>query len=106
MPTDAVLFDVAGTLAVPEDRDAWLAGATAALDLVVDEPAVLAAELERVGGARGPRPAPGRRGARAPGRCPSRCGRPTRRATAARTRIAPGTSACSRARRCRTRAWP
>jgi HAD superfamily hydrolase (TIGR01509 family) len=57
MPTDAVLFDVAGTLAVPEDRDAWLAGATAALDLVVDEPAVLAAELERVGRPGGPYPA-------------------------------------------------
>src|SRR3954454_11115372 len=57
MPTDAVLFDVAGTLAVPEDRDAWLAGATAALDLVVGEPPALAAELERVGRPGGPYPA-------------------------------------------------
>ncbi|HWH92680.1 MAG TPA: HAD-IA family hydrolase [Baekduia sp.] len=53
----AVLFDVAGTLAMPEDRDAWLRGAAASLDLVLDDPAALAAELERVGRPGGPYPA-------------------------------------------------
>jgi HAD superfamily hydrolase (TIGR01509 family) len=52
----AVLFDVAGTLAMPEDRDAWLAGAASSLGVAVDDPAALAAELERVGRPGGPYP--------------------------------------------------
>jgi HAD superfamily hydrolase (TIGR01509 family) len=46
----AVLFDVAGTLAMPEPRDAWLAGAE------LDDPA-LAAALEAAGRPGGPYPA-------------------------------------------------
>jgi HAD superfamily hydrolase (TIGR01509 family) len=45
----AVLFDVAGTLAMPEARDAWLAG------VGLDDPA-LAAELEAAGRPGGPYP--------------------------------------------------
>jgi HAD superfamily hydrolase (TIGR01509 family) len=52
----AVLLDVAGTLAMPEDRDAWLAGAAASAGVRVDDPAALAAELERVGRPGGPYP--------------------------------------------------
>jgi HAD superfamily hydrolase (TIGR01509 family) len=51
-PIDAVLFDFTGTLAIPEGRDAWLAGAAATLglDLGGDEAAAaLAEELERAG---------------------------------------------------------
>jgi HAD superfamily hydrolase (TIGR01509 family) len=55
----AVLFDVAGTLAMPEARDAWLAGAAASigLDLGSDGAAqALAAELEVAGRPGGPYP--------------------------------------------------
>jgi HAD superfamily hydrolase (TIGR01509 family) len=46
----AVLFDVAGTLAIPEDRDAWLAGAAATAGVALDgEAAALAAALESAG---------------------------------------------------------
>jgi HAD superfamily hydrolase (TIGR01509 family) len=57
MGVRAVLFDVAGTLAMPEDRDAWLAGAASALGLTLDDPAALAEELERTGRPGGPYPA-------------------------------------------------
>jgi len=58
MDVRGVLFDVAGTLAMPEDRDAWLAGAAASLGLAPpDDAATLAAELERVGRPGGPYPA-------------------------------------------------
>jgi HAD superfamily hydrolase (TIGR01509 family) len=53
----AVLFDVAGTLAMPEARDTWLAGAAAEIGAAVADPAALAAELERVGRPGGPYPA-------------------------------------------------
>ena len=57
--TRAVLFDVAGTLAMPEDRDRWLrrAAATAGFD-VGDERAAarLAESLEAVGRPGGPYP--------------------------------------------------
>lgn len=55
----AVLFDVAGTLAMPEGRDAWLAGAAASIgvDLGGDGAAhALAAELEAAGRPGGPYP--------------------------------------------------
>ena len=47
----AVLFDVAGTLALPEDRDEWLAAAAAEVGVTLDADAapVLAAELEAAG---------------------------------------------------------
>jgi len=48
----AVLFDVAGTLAMPEGRDAWLAGAGVA----VEGRAALADELEAAGRPGGPYP--------------------------------------------------
>lgn len=50
MPTRAVLFDFAGTLAMPEERDAWLAAAGVSVD------GDLAARLEAVGRP-GPTPA-------------------------------------------------
>jgi HAD superfamily hydrolase (TIGR01509 family) len=56
MDVRAVLFDVAGTLAMPEDRDAWLAGAAASLGLSPADAGTLAAELERVGRPGGPYP--------------------------------------------------
>jgi HAD superfamily hydrolase (TIGR01509 family) len=56
MDVRAVLFDVAGTLAMPEDRNAWLAGAAARLDLAIEDPAALADELERTGRPGGPYP--------------------------------------------------
>ncbi|MCZ4493996.1 MAG: hypothetical protein QOH30_759 [Baekduia sp.] len=48
---EAVLFDVAGTLALPEDRDAWLAAAAADVGVALDADAspALAAELEAAG---------------------------------------------------------
>jgi HAD superfamily hydrolase (TIGR01509 family) len=52
----AVLFDVAGTLAMPEGRDGWLAGAAETAGVAVDDAAALAAELERVGRPGGPYP--------------------------------------------------
>lgn len=55
----AVLFDVAGTLAMPEARDAWLAGAAAGIgvDLGGDGAVpALAAELEAAGRPGGPYP--------------------------------------------------
>jgi HAD superfamily hydrolase (TIGR01509 family) len=57
MDVRGVLFDVAGTLAMPEDRDAWLAGAAASLGLAPVDAGTLAAELERVGRPGGPYPA-------------------------------------------------
>lgn len=54
-----VLFDVAGTLAMPETRDAWLAGAAASIgvDLGGDVAArTLAAQLEIAGRPGGPYP--------------------------------------------------
>jgi HAD superfamily hydrolase (TIGR01509 family) len=58
MDVRAVLFDVAGTLAMPEGRNAWLAGAAAALGLALDGDAqALAAELEAAGRPGGPYPA-------------------------------------------------
>jgi HAD superfamily hydrolase (TIGR01509 family) len=56
MPVKAVLFDVAGTLAMPEEREAWVRGGARTLDLVLDNPAALAAELERIGRPGGPYP--------------------------------------------------
>jgi HAD superfamily hydrolase (TIGR01509 family) len=55
----AVLFDVAGTLAMPEDRDAWLAGALAAVGAAMEPEAAraLAARLEAAGRPGGPYPA-------------------------------------------------
>jgi HAD superfamily hydrolase (TIGR01509 family) len=53
---EAVLFDVAGTLAIPEDREAWVAGAAAEVGVAVGDVAALAAELERVGRPGGPYP--------------------------------------------------
>jgi HAD superfamily hydrolase (TIGR01509 family) len=54
----AVLFDVAGTLAMPGHRDRWLAGAAAAVGVSVaaDDARSLAAELERAGRPGGPYP--------------------------------------------------
>jgi FMN phosphatase YigB (HAD superfamily) len=55
----AVLFDVAGTLAMPEARDAWLAGAAASIGVDLGGPAVagaLAEELELAGRPGGPYP--------------------------------------------------
>jgi HAD superfamily hydrolase (TIGR01509 family) len=48
---EAVLFDVAGTLALPEDRDAWLAAAASAVGVALDADAApaLAADLEAAG---------------------------------------------------------
>jgi HAD superfamily hydrolase (TIGR01509 family) len=60
MPGDvrAVLFDVAGTLAMPEDRDTWLAAAATAAGVVLDGNAAdLAARLEAAGRPGGPYPA-------------------------------------------------
>src|SRR4051794_37024896 len=54
---DAVLFDMAGTLAVPEHRDAWMAGAAATAGVACDDPSALAERLERVGRPGGPYPA-------------------------------------------------
>jgi HAD superfamily hydrolase (TIGR01509 family) len=47
----AVLFDVAGTLALPEDRDAWLAAAAFEVGVALDADAApaLAAQLEAAG---------------------------------------------------------
>jgi HAD superfamily hydrolase (TIGR01509 family) len=56
MTVQAVLFDVAGTLAIPEERAAWVAGGAAALGLELDDPAALTAELERIGRPGGPYP--------------------------------------------------
>jgi HAD superfamily hydrolase (TIGR01509 family) len=56
----AVLFDVAGTLAMPEAREAWLAGAAASIgvDLGGDGAVhALSAELEAAGRPGGPYPA-------------------------------------------------
>jgi HAD superfamily hydrolase (TIGR01509 family) len=53
---EAVLFDVAGTLAMPEEREAWVRGAAARAGVAVDDVAALAAELERVGRPGGPYP--------------------------------------------------
>jgi HAD superfamily hydrolase (TIGR01509 family) len=57
-PIAAVLFDVAGTLAMPEDRDAWVAGAAATLGLDLGGVAAraLAVALERAGRPGGPYP--------------------------------------------------
>ncbi len=55
----AVLFDVAGTLAMPEARDAWLAGAAASVGVDLGEPPaalVLAEALEIAGRPGGPYP--------------------------------------------------
>jgi hypothetical protein len=55
----AVLFDVAGTLAMPEARDAWLAGAAASIGVDLGGPAAaraLAVELEVAGRPGGPYP--------------------------------------------------
>jgi HAD superfamily hydrolase (TIGR01509 family) len=57
MAVAAVLFDVAGTLAVPEARDAWVAGGAAALGVALNDAAALAAELETIGRPGGPYPA-------------------------------------------------
>jgi HAD superfamily hydrolase (TIGR01509 family) len=56
MTVEAVLFDVAGTLAMPEEREAWLAQGARALGVPVADPLALAAELERVGRPGGPYP--------------------------------------------------
>jgi HAD superfamily hydrolase (TIGR01509 family) len=56
MEIEAVLFDVAGTLAIPEEREVWLAGAAGSAGVEVDDVAGLAAELERVGRPGGPYP--------------------------------------------------
>jgi HAD superfamily hydrolase (TIGR01509 family) len=56
MAIEAVLFDVAGTLAIPEEREAWVVGAAATAGVAVDDVAALAAELERVGRPGGPYP--------------------------------------------------
>lgn len=54
----AVLFDVAGTLAMPEDRDAWLAAAADAAGITLDgDAAALAIRLEGAGRPGGPYPA-------------------------------------------------
>jgi HAD superfamily hydrolase (TIGR01549 family) len=55
----AVLFDVAGTLAMPSDRHGWLARGAAAVgaSLGVEEARALAAELEAAGRPGGPYPA-------------------------------------------------
>jgi HAD superfamily hydrolase (TIGR01509 family) len=55
----AVLFDVAGTLAMPGDRDAWLAGGAAAVGVSLGpaQARALAAELEAAGRPGGPYPA-------------------------------------------------
>ncbi|WP_272475842.1 HAD-IA family hydrolase [Baekduia alba] len=52
----AVLFDVAGTLAMPEERDAWVAGAAARAGVAVADPAALAVALEQAGRPGGPYP--------------------------------------------------
>jgi HAD superfamily hydrolase (TIGR01509 family) len=57
--TRAVLFDVAGTLAMPEDRDRWLRGAAATAGADVGDRAAaarLAARLEGIGRPGGPYP--------------------------------------------------
>lgn len=54
MPIAAVLFDFAGTLLVPEPREAWVAAACP--DLAPDEVADLADRLERAGRSGGPEP--------------------------------------------------
>jgi HAD superfamily hydrolase (TIGR01509 family) len=56
---EAVLFDVAGTLAMPAERDEWLARATSAVGVSLDPgaAAALAAELEAAGRPGGPYPA-------------------------------------------------
>jgi HAD superfamily hydrolase (TIGR01509 family) len=56
MAVEAVVFDVAGTLAMPEEREAWVRGGADALGIAVDDPAALAAELERAGRPGGPYP--------------------------------------------------
>jgi FMN phosphatase YigB (HAD superfamily) len=56
MTVEAVLFDVAGTLAIPEERGAWVAGGAATLGLELDDPSALAEELERIGRPGGPYP--------------------------------------------------
>ncbi|HEY6760426.1 MAG TPA: HAD-IA family hydrolase [Baekduia sp.] len=53
---EAVLFDVAGTLAIPEEREAWVRGAAREAGVEVPDVAALAAELERVGRPGGPYP--------------------------------------------------
>jgi HAD superfamily hydrolase (TIGR01509 family) len=57
-PVTAVLFDVAGTLAMPEGRDAWLAAGAAALGLDLDPAGAreLAVALETAGRPGGPYP--------------------------------------------------
>jgi HAD superfamily hydrolase (TIGR01509 family) len=57
-PVTAVLFDVAGTLAMPEDRDAWMAAGAASVGLELDGAAAeqLAAALEGAGRPGGPYP--------------------------------------------------
>jgi HAD superfamily hydrolase (TIGR01509 family) len=54
----AVLFDLAGTLAMPEGRDAWLAAAAAEVGLALEADAAraLAAALETAGRPGGPYP--------------------------------------------------
>lgn len=52
----AVLFDVTGTLAMPEDRDAWLAAAAAKAGAAVQDPAALVERLEAAGRPGGPYP--------------------------------------------------
>jgi HAD superfamily hydrolase (TIGR01509 family) len=56
MSVEAILFDVAGTLAIPEEREAWVRGGAAELGVELDDPAALAAELERIGRPGGPYP--------------------------------------------------
>jgi HAD superfamily hydrolase (TIGR01509 family) len=53
---EAVLFDVAGTLAIPEEREAWVRAAALTAGASVGDPASLAAELEGVGRPGGPYP--------------------------------------------------
>jgi HAD superfamily hydrolase (TIGR01509 family) len=53
---EAVLFDVAGTLLMPEDGDVWVGGAAATAGVEVQDIAQLAAELERIGRPGGPYP--------------------------------------------------
>jgi HAD superfamily hydrolase (TIGR01509 family) len=59
-PVHAVLFDVAGTLAMPEDREPWLAGAAATLGVALGDDGAaraLAERLEAAGRPGGPYPA-------------------------------------------------
>lgn len=53
---EAVLFDVAGTLAIPEEREAWVRAAAETAGVAVDDASSLAAELESVGRPGGPYP--------------------------------------------------